>query len=191
MSEPTDLIERRAGHYPEHVVMEALGALAANSGNASLTARELVAEGLFDAQPQSVAENLRSWSRNKYAKQYRDLQEKLAPDLEMTLANSLLERAQKAIDAQELAIDRAVERLESGEDEDPSRTAANFARVAQTNIDKRLALQGRPSRITEVRDPWEVLRALAAKVPGLIELPDEDVTEVPPPELEEGEDEQR
>jgi hypothetical protein len=186
MTEPTDLVKRRAGQYPEHIVMQALGALAANSGNASLTARQLIEDGVIDKDPTTFAGVIRCWSRDKYAKQYRELQDKLAPDLEATLVHSLRNRAQQAIELQELALDKTMERLERNMDEDPSRTAANLARVAQANIDKSLAYQGRPSRITEVRDPYEVLRALAARVPGLIDLPDEAVVEESTPELEEG-----
>jgi hypothetical protein len=186
MTEPTDLVKRRAGQYPEKVVMQALGALAANSGNATLSARQLIEDGVVDKDVTTFAGLIRSWSRDKYAKQYRELQDKLAPDLEATLVHSLRDRAQQAVTLQELALDKTMERLERGRDEDPSRTAANLARVAQANTDKMLSLSGRPSRITEVRDPYEVLRALAARVPGLIDLPDEAVVEEPMPELEQG-----
>ena len=70
-----------------------------------------------------------------------------------------------------MAVEAARGRLESGKDEDPGRTAANLARVAQSATDKRLSLQGRPTQITETRDLGAILRSLAAK--GIIQVPDE------------------
>src|ERR1035437_2218973 len=69
----------------------------------------------------------------------------------------------------------------SGEEQDPSRAAANASRVAQASVDKLLSITGRPSKIVETRNVQEVLRSLAAK--GVIAIPEAEEAAV---ELTEG-----
>ena len=98
----------------------------------------------------------------------------------------MLDAARRATEGALLATDVAVKRLKAGKDEDPARTAANLSRVAQSATDKRLALQGRSTAPTDVRDAMEILRGLVAM--GVLQAPSAALAnpEVEPQALTEG-----
>ena len=146
-------------------------------------ASRLCAEQGFEVSAQA----LRDWCLNRHAARYAELRDRYAAELEEKLIHDMRDLAAQGVEAQRVAISEAHKLLESGDDKDPSRTAANLSRVVQTNVDKMLAVSGRPTSIREDRSLDEILRALTAK--GIIELPPEDVTEEEPPELEEGSNE--
>jgi hypothetical protein len=88
------------------------------------------------------------------------LRERIAPKIEAATANNMLSNAWEATEVENLAIERAREMLEEDRIADPSKVARDLADVKAKNIDKRLALQGRPTQISEHRNSEEIIRAL-------------------------------
>lgn len=156
--------------YSQQEIDRALTALVAWSGNCAAAVRHL----------ESIAEpgqrvphqmTLLEWSRTTHWERYEQIREQWASKVEQTVANDMRDAAREAIEVQRLAVEKARERLERDRDDDPARSAANLARVAQSNTDKLLSLTGRPTQITETRNVNEILRSLVAK--GVLQLPEE------------------
>ena len=150
----------------EEEITTGLMALIAWGGNANAAAKALKAEGKLD----TTGATLRSWATERFADRYDELREKYQEQIERGLIQELRELAGLALQGERLAVEKAMSRLEAGKDEDPGRTAANLARVAQSNTDKMLSLSGRPTSIREDRNLEEIMRSLAAK--GVIQLPE-------------------
>lgn len=162
--------------YTQGEIDDALTALIAFAGNATGAVRYLKEQG---KRAPSYG-TLLAWSRTKHWERYEELREKVAQNLENTLANDYLQAAQAATAAAGKAIRKAEERIDKDKDEDPARTAANLMSVARMATDKRLSLQGRPTQIHENRDATAILRGLVAKHPQIFGLTEE------PAELEQG-----
>lgn len=156
--------------FNEEQIARGLTAVVVCAGNFAAASRFLENEGLT-VKPMT----LRGWCQQRYPERYAELRERYAAELETHLIHDMRDLAVQGMEIQRLALDKTYERLVSGRDDDPSKTAANVSRVVQTNVDKMLAVSGRPTSIREDRNLGEVLRSLAAK--GIIELPPEDVTE--------------
>ncbi|HTA98678.1 MAG TPA: hypothetical protein VK730_13680 [Solirubrobacteraceae bacterium] len=103
---------------------------------------------------------LKVWRDTMYADRVRKRREQIAPLIEEKLASDLLGNATLASDVTALAIQKTREMLEDGKIADPSRVARDLSQVGTQAVDKRLALQGRPTQITEHRDVSEIIRAL-------------------------------
>ncbi len=106
--------------------------------------------------------------RSEHRRRIEERRDELAPALEGILANDLLDTARRAAVITSLALERAQEKLERGLVEDPARVARDVAQVASQAIEKRLAIQGRPTQIVEHRDVAEIVRALEAL--GVVEV---------------------
>ena len=105
---------------------------------------------------------------------------RVRPLREGKLVNEMLDSAEMASSVERLAIQTTEQFLEEGKIQDPSRVARDLADVKAKNIERGLALQGRPTAITENRDAAEILRALAALNPKLIDYDaDSDAEEEP------------
>jgi hypothetical protein len=162
--------------YSEEEITEGLMAMIAWAGNASAASRYLKSQ----KQIELPAVTLNGW-KTSHAIRYDELREKYSGQVEAALAHELRDSAMQATQLTQLAMRKATERLESGEEQDPSRAAANASRVAQASVDKLLSITGRPSKIVETRNVQEVLRSLAAK--GVIAIPEAEEAAV---ELTEG-----
>lgn len=103
---------------------------------------------------------LKVWQDTMYADRVRKRREQIAPLIEEKLASDLLGNATLASDVTALAIQKTRELLEENKIADPSRVARDLSQVGTQAVDKRLALQGRPSQIVEHRDVSEIIRAL-------------------------------
>ena len=114
---------------------------------------------------------LMNWARGVHWERYEHLRETWAAKVEQAVANDMRDAAREAVDVQRLAVQRARERLEAGRDDDPAKSAASLARVAQSNTDKLLTLTGRPSQIVDNRDTEQILRSLVAK--GILKIADD------------------
>lgn len=99
---------------------------------------------------------LRDWEHERFEKR----REELAPVREGIFANDLLDNASRAAKIIGIAMDQTQELLEAGKVQDPARVARDLSQVATQAIDKRLAVQGRPTQIVENRDVGQILRAL-------------------------------
>src|SRR5581483_2942115 len=156
--------------FTQEEVDRGLTALIAWAGNAKAALRHLEATSTEDQRIPSY-HTLCEWARTKHWERYEQLRETWAGKVEQTVANDMRDAAREAVEVQRLAVEKARERLEAGRDDDPARSAASLARVAQSNTDKLLSLTGRPTQITENRNVNEILRSLVAK--GVLALPEE------------------
>ena len=93
---------------------------------------------------------------------YQKRREELAPQLEGIFANDLLDNGRRGTLAIRLAVEETIKRLEDGTVADPSKVARDISQVVAQSVDKRLAIQGRPTQIVEVRDVNEIVRQLVA-----------------------------
>lgn len=110
--------------------------------------------------------NLASF-KTRMPKELAEVQARLAPEIEGEVANSALLIARRATEAESLAMERIIEKLQKDQFADPSTVLRNLSQVKTQNIDKRLALQGRPTTITQNRSTESILKALEAK--GVVE----------------------
>jgi hypothetical protein len=151
--------------YTEAEITDALLALVAWGGSPTKAARSLAEKGV-----EIPVTTLRDWKEFTHAERYSELQERHAEQLEKILVANYRERAYHALDGVELAIEKAIERLENGKDDDPARTAANLSTVADKNTRNMLLVDGRPTSIKkDDRDVMETVRSLIAM--GVIEPP--------------------
>jgi hypothetical protein len=89
-----------------------------------------------------------------------DRRKELAPQREGRLADNLLSIAERASETTNLAVEHCMKLLEAGKVQDPSKMARDLQQVTTQAVDKRLALQGRPTTIVEKRNVDELVRAL-------------------------------
>lgn len=102
--------------------------------------------------------------------------EQAAPHLEGVLANDMLDNASLATRVENVAIQRTLVMLEEGKMQDPSKVARDLADVKAKSVDKRLALQGRPTQITEHRsvdENWAALERMGVLVVDATSEPDD------------------
>lgn len=127
-----------------------------------------------DTTNEAVLVQLRDRDRERFEKR----RDELAPVVEGRFANDALDNAARASAAIGLAIARTEELLAAGKVADPARVARDLSQVVAQSIDKRLAVQGRPTQITETRDVAEIIRALQAmKVVQVVESTAEEVAD--------------
>ena len=94
--------------------------------------------------------------------QYEELRQRIAPLKEQALAHNLLDNALYASDVTKAAMEQLHERLNENKirPSDLSKTARDLADVQAKSVDKRLALEGRPTVITETRNADQIIRKL-------------------------------
>lgn len=98
-----------------------------------------------------------------HVEELQQLREKIAPKIEQAVATNMLSNVWEATEVENMAIERTREMLEEGRIADPSKVARDIADVKAKNVDKRLALEGRPQKVTEHRNLDEIVRALEGK----------------------------
>lgn len=98
----------------------------------------------------------------RFPERYEAARRQIAPQLEGLATGQMLDVTRLALAAQQTAISRTMERLKDGQCADPSKVARDLADVMAKNVDKRLALEGRPTQITENRDIGEIINSLVA-----------------------------
>jgi hypothetical protein len=84
----------------------------------------------------------------------------LAPMLEAEVADDMLSNARRITKVESHCIQQLEEQAKLGEIKDVSRVMRDISQVRTQSIDKRLALQGRPTQITEHRNTDEILAKL-------------------------------
>lgn len=156
----------KGSDYTEEDVTRALYALIAFGGNPTPASRAL--DAAFDLK--IAVSTLRSWREAKYADRYTELQTEHGQDIEQALVRDTRDLARAAAAMTRDAIAKTAELMEDPRlrATEAAQIAASMAKVQQTNIDKLLALTGRPQAITEHRSAQDIIRALQAK--GVIEI---------------------
>ncbi len=89
-----------------------------------------------------------------------EIREQLAPRVEAIRANDMLDNAGLATELERMCMERLQIQLEQGRVKDPARVARDLADLKAKNVDKRLAVQGRPTQITETRNLAEIVKAM-------------------------------
>jgi hypothetical protein len=97
---------------------------------------------------------------NPLGDEFAAMRRELAPVLEASLADEMLENARYATLVERAAIESVEKRLARGLEKDPATVARNLSMIRTQSIDKRLALQGRPTTIAENRSVDDLVRAL-------------------------------
>lgn len=142
-------------HFKDAVGHElAITAVAANDGDLGAAVRDMATAG-YEVTEAAMA----TVARNK-STEVAETRQQLAPKLEKLLTADLLDESMRATQVIGMAIQRTEERLVANMVADPSKVARDLAQVRTQGIDKRLALEGRPTSITESRSPDEIVRAL-------------------------------
>jgi hypothetical protein len=108
-----------------------------------------------------------SVARLEQIKSYKaaDLEEarrELAPLHESKLTNDMLDEARRVTSVIDLAVRRTERLLERDAVSDPAKAARDLGQLRTQSIDKRLALEGRPTAIIEKRSAEEILSKLEA-----------------------------
>lgn len=130
-------------------------------------------------------ETLRRWCRETKTVQFEKLREEWSGKIEAQLANNFLDNARLAAEVERKALEMSKEQLDKGQVREPSKMARDVSQVKAQSVDKRLALQGRPTNITERRDIGEVVKALVGMKVLKIETP-EPVPDATAPEFPAG-----
>lgn len=150
-------IEKHKLALPSDDVDKCLLALALNGGALARTVREMKAAGV-----KVSADQLREW-RDKFPKRYQWHAAENAAKLEKDIISNQREVIAAATQATLDAIAIEHERIKQGEVKDAAAAARNLATVVGISTTKLLELSGRPTSITEVRKPEEILKALRRK----------------------------
>jgi hypothetical protein len=159
--------------YEPWMVDKYLKAVIKNYGNIAATLRT------FEGQPDVPdPATVRTWILSTHRERFFELREQYGPEVEREVAYRLTNLAGRAAIAAELAVIKSEERLETGEEVDPSRAAVNLTRVNQLSLDKMLTLTGRPTEIKEGSDVEGLLRGLVGM--GVLKPPSEE----PPKQIE-------
>lgn len=91
---------------------------------------------------------------------FRERRHELAPKLETMLADDLLSEARLSTQVISMALESTQRLLNTGSVGDPARVARDLSQIRTQAVDKKLALQGRPTQISENRSIDELVRAL-------------------------------
>jgi hypothetical protein len=142
----------------EHEIDRALATLVACGGSVTAAAEQL----------EMSDRTLRSW-RTKHAVRYAELHDKVAPQIEDELVRAARSTALLAFDTTRLGVEKTREALEADKVKDPAAATRNIATTGAILTDKLLALTGRPTAITEHRNPDQLLKDLQAA--GVLRLP--------------------
>lgn len=170
-------IEPIRGEFSLAEVEEALMVLAISGGNFKRASEQLRAAGQ-DLSPR----RLRDWAQEVYPARYEQAQFRYADALEERLISQARVAASQAGDVIVRALELTAVQLESGDVKDPVRIARDASVVMGVNADKLLALSGRPTVVTEVRDAAQIMRALGAKL-GVRDAVDGSAVELPEADL--------
>ena len=120
-------------------------------------AKEFMAEQGYNLS-EAALETVR---RNK-ADEIEEARRELAPMMELKLTNDLLAETVRVTSVIDRAVRRTERLLERDAISDPAKAARDLGQLRTQAIDKRLALEGRPTQIIEKRSPDEILAKLEA-----------------------------
>lgn len=107
---------------------------------------------------------LRKWVSSSYVQRYVQVQTELGNEINKKLATKTTDLAAKAVEAQDLALDRTINRIsEISDDKLPSAVAA-LAGAASKSIESSALLNDRPTQIIKYKNPDEALKFLRERI---------------------------
>jgi hypothetical protein len=131
-------------------------------------------------------ETLRRWCRETKTVQFEKMRDEWAGQIEAQLANNLLDNARLAAQVERQAIEATKDSLDNKTAREPAKIARDLSQVKAQSVDKRLALQGRPTQISERRGISEIVKALVGMRVAVIEeaevVPDATAASLRPPD---------
>lgn len=160
--------------YRDEDVTAAFMALIASGGNYAEASRFCATQGIM--VPEST---LRGWATDTHGVRYQKLREEWAPRIEGALAEQMLDNARAAAEVERMAIEAARAQLEDGSAKEPAKIARDLSQVKSQSVDKRLALQGRPTQVTENRGINEIVTALQGMKVAVVVQPGDKPAELP------------
>ena len=156
----------KIGHRATKIeIDEALVALIAFGGHADRAAEHLLENGFRKVS----GATLRYW-RDRHRPRFLELSEKHAPQLERHMIQNALATAELANQAENAAIEKALDQIKTGDVKDASQMAKNFATVKGINVDKALILMGRPSTIVGHQSAEDLMKKLVELAPGVVSI---------------------
>lgn len=145
--------------YDQQDITKALTVLAFKAGNYSQSIQALREMGLEVTQAR-----LKGWAERDHEDEYKKIREKYQGEFEAEAIRDMRDHLRLAADAERLLIQKAVDLTDKTfSAKDASVAALNMAKIKQTNVDKLLALTGRPSTIIEDRGVEPIIESLIAK----------------------------
>jgi hypothetical protein len=142
-------------HYKDAIGHElAITAIAGCDGNLAEAVQEMTRAGY------QTTEAILAVVANNKSTAVAETREQLLPALEKQHTLDLLDSSIRTTTIVNMALQRTEERLIANTIADPSKVARDIQQVHAQMTDKRLALEGRPTSITETRNLDEVVRAL-------------------------------
>jgi hypothetical protein len=129
----------------EAEVKAALQTLVLNGGQAKLTAKQLKEQGM----PIKEA-TLRHWKSQSFPRLYMQIRKDLSAEVGEEIAGRALERALEADQAEQIYIEKAVEKADEVEPNFLAKNALALAQAKGQNIERAQTLRHEPSQIIEV-----------------------------------------
>lgn len=154
-----EYVAARAPTYKPEDVQKALRALLAFGGSAGAASTALQVEYGLTVPPETLVQ----WRDIEHAEEYAGLQQEHGQDLEDAMVREIRDVTRQAMAVERLAIEKAASTLALARPAEAAQIALNMSKIKAGNIDKLLALTGRPQQITEHRSATELLRALQSK----------------------------
>lgn len=140
--------------YTQEAINKALFTLVACGGSARMAGKVLADEGF-----PIPWKTLQDW-KTRHSTVYNELRDKHGEELEAAAIREMRETILAAGEAERLAIEKAYRRLAADDDHDPAKSAQYLSKVKENNVNKMLALSGRPEKVTEQRNVNQILRSL-------------------------------
>lgn len=134
-----------------------LVALAASGRSPTLAHESLKRQGI-----DIPLSTLTDWT-HRYSDEVQRIHDQIAPQLEAQMVRQHRDIALLAHEETMAMIHHAREQREEGKIKDAAGAARNLATTAAIVTDKLLALTGRPTQITEHREPSKLIDSLASK----------------------------
>lgn len=133
-----------------------LKVLAEQAGDVRSAVKILAAE--FNVPISGVL--LTAWRDSVYADRYRQIADQLSKHMEDKLVQDTRELAVRAASVERKLVAECERLIDGGLIREPGKMAVEMSKVKQSNIDKLLALTGRPSTITVDQSAPQLLRVL-------------------------------
>ena len=121
---------------------------------------------------------LRKWATSSHVERYEKIRREVIPQIHDRMAQESEDLAGEYAVVERKVLERVEEELPNLKAGEAAGAARNLATSRAISADKALLLRGRPTEITEHRNPDELLRKLASS--SVVDVVDGTATELPP-----------
>lgn len=165
--------------------------LAYCGGSPKLAAAQLKAAKEDGQDVRTPTANGLSLLKSRNLERYLRLHEEHSGQIEQIAVAQARDTALRAGELEAKILSKIEGQIDQGEEIDVKTLSMALKNVSTTrgiSVDKLLILTNRPTQITDKRDVGAILRAIAQKAPGLIQLDDSEVEDADPAQLPTGGD---